>query len=645
MASGEDVKETLRSLEEKFLVGKKGNYYYLHDLIRDFSYRQIDNPAAYHLRARDAYFRLEKNQENIVETVYHSVKAIGFLDDTIFEYLMDTPTDDFTDFIILDIIQNNAVKSVRFFDLMEKILSHQNPENNEVVVESLVEFRHLDSRKSVETIGRIINNKNKAALHLDRAREFCITNLANWFETDFENVVSIIEYLIETGETRELEMLCWGIKNAKIRDQKTADLLKRLIASPSERVNPLCKKLANDILEEWGFVKPDEGDDYIRILRTMDSTQTLSYVEDLIFGENQFNRFTINHFILVWIIGDLLRVREKETTVLLRRMIEQYKNSVHFPVTATNVLFTRQGIRSHPIKDYAAQGDFFTHITSIFTILEVYSYLTFFKTKYTIQDTRFDQYYEMIKKQAVDLLSLFALNDDPLIREMAKILSNEIIHPSKPEKQTIKEKIFSGLATGTLKMVTPDMMVKYLHGTKPGLSDKNNYMVGFMAVFAMNMPSPKNIYPILKIQNLDTEMWRLLFSYYIHTIRDSPTDLIELGNKISLQSPNYRRRYIAVHWASNLLIVTPEKTMEIYERLRNSPLYEDAMMKILLISSLDSMNIWIEIMDQFKIPSVAPLISIKPRVDDMIRSYQNDNDKEVRMMTDLVMNGIQFTDE
>ena len=66
VSKGDNIKKTLISLEEKLLVKRKEKLYYLHDLIRDFSYNLIDNPKEYHRLAGEYYAQLEKIPENIL---------------------------------------------------------------------------------------------------------------------------------------------------------------------------------------------------------------------------------------------------------------------------------------------------------------------------------------------------------------------------------------------------------------------------------------------------------------------------------------------------------------------------------------------------------------------------------------------------
>jgi hypothetical protein len=70
VAQGEDVKDTLRSFKKKLLVKQNEKLYYLHDLVRDFSYSRIDDPKEYHRLAGKYYAQLEKTPENILETTY-----------------------------------------------------------------------------------------------------------------------------------------------------------------------------------------------------------------------------------------------------------------------------------------------------------------------------------------------------------------------------------------------------------------------------------------------------------------------------------------------------------------------------------------------------------------------------------------------
>jgi hypothetical protein len=76
VAGGRNVKEVLRRLRKKLIVNSKAKRYYLHDLIREFSYNLIDDPIEYHRRARDYYAQLEETTSNGLDEIYHAVRII-----------------------------------------------------------------------------------------------------------------------------------------------------------------------------------------------------------------------------------------------------------------------------------------------------------------------------------------------------------------------------------------------------------------------------------------------------------------------------------------------------------------------------------------------------------------------------------------
>nr|QNO55014.1 HTH-type transcriptional regulator MalT [Methanosarcinales archaeon ANME-1 ERB7] len=96
VAGGGNVKERLRRLRKKLIVKNKEKLYYLHDLIREFSYNLIDDPKDYHRRAGEYYAQLETTPENILETTYHMIKDAGVINNEVISYLICTITSTFS---------------------------------------------------------------------------------------------------------------------------------------------------------------------------------------------------------------------------------------------------------------------------------------------------------------------------------------------------------------------------------------------------------------------------------------------------------------------------------------------------------------------------------------------------------------------
>ena len=88
VAKNDYVKNTLKSLEKKLLVRRKGEFYSVDNLIRDLSYNKGSNPKDYHRLAGEYYAKSEKTPENILEAMYHKIKEVGVINIEVIDYLI-----------------------------------------------------------------------------------------------------------------------------------------------------------------------------------------------------------------------------------------------------------------------------------------------------------------------------------------------------------------------------------------------------------------------------------------------------------------------------------------------------------------------------------------------------------------------------
>ena len=204
VSRNKNIKKTLRVLEEKLLVKKKkAGLYYLHDILRDFSYNLIDDSTEYHQRAGEYYSKLEKTLPNILETIYHTTKSSVIIDDNLIKYFVDTPTDFYIDMIIADFIQSKRTESPFIFELIRKILCNDNIRVRWLAVVAISEHMHTDFDKSLEFIKQIITDESET----NHVRGSGIGVLDKFMKYDFDKCMGVIDLIISDAQSDHIELL------------------------------------------------------------------------------------------------------------------------------------------------------------------------------------------------------------------------------------------------------------------------------------------------------------------------------------------------------------------------------------------------------------------------------------------------------
>lgn len=124
------IKENLRKLVEKNILQKQEDYYYLHDVLRDFFYMQIDNPETIHQSIGEYYAsqKREKRDYDLVEGSHHLIKGYGKINDQVVDYFLSMPNNTYVFFIVNEILkrEQNIIDASEIFKLFDRFIESKN---------------------------------------------------------------------------------------------------------------------------------------------------------------------------------------------------------------------------------------------------------------------------------------------------------------------------------------------------------------------------------------------------------------------------------------------------------------------------------------------------------------------------------------
>ena len=234
----EGVKKKLLILERKSLVKRTGKEYSIHDSLKKYCYKLIDDKKSIHKLISDYYKSQEKTNENIFEAVYHKIKADSPVDDKFIKYLKGTPKNlnRITCNAIMRLLTKNKIISDNIFELLNEFTSATditvkklftnaygdffekiwaiNPEKSIKVFRQILE--HADPTllqlllKVVENLSNklpdeacklwkeIINKKN------NEANKYVLFNILSNSNLDSNKKSKILNYLINNGGSTDL---------------------------------------------------------------------------------------------------------------------------------------------------------------------------------------------------------------------------------------------------------------------------------------------------------------------------------------------------------------------------------------------------------------------------------------------------------
>jgi uncharacterized protein YutD len=627
VAKGGNVKKTLIRLEEKLLVKEKGDLYYLHDLIRDFSYNLIDDPKEYHRPAGEYYAQLEKTPENILETTHHMIKDVGRVINEVIDYLLDTPTDAYTHFVVLNILAENKIQSLKFFDLIKRIYDTGSVDIKQLTIKSLVNNKELNRDKTIGIIEEIINKDENTD-----CTYFAICNLCEFTDIFPERVLGTLDKIVvDLKEKRYVYAILYLLQDSGFKHEGTISILKRIIFSDSAIFNLLHRRFAYDLLEDWGIALPEISKVDLKRFREMTVKEVIEFIDEYLSAERV--ELFINEFVLHFILRELYKIKPHVSSKFMKKCLET-ATMTNFEIFS-EVLANPAYYNPEIINDFLAEkNDWIIRFTG-FTALE-------FNINNEFKNVSAERH-EETKKVSISTLKNLLKDSDPLMKEMANVAYNRTTKPKEIEKTKIVQKIKNKVIKKMLNLADLKKKQKYLEG---GAEFTNQYQtLVFWLFYNALLPNtnPADTFGVLRAAGRDGVIEKNIVQFTYNEVKNNPCDAIEILNKFGIKYDDSLSKAplkAAIQGIDMMGQKCPDKALKTYESLLSS-IEGDASIvrdiKFILLGT-GATGLLRNFGDQPEGPE-------KERIKSILERLRQDEDKEVGAFADIVLNGIQFREK
>lgn len=618
VAESRNVKKTLIRLEEKLLVKEKEDLYYLHDLIRDFSYNLIDDPKEYHRHAGEYYAQLEKTPENILETTYHMIKDVGGVNNEVIDYLLDTPTDAYTHFVVLNILAENKIQSLKFFDLIKRVYDTGSVDIKQLTVTSLVNNKELDSDKTIGIIEEIINKDEN-----NDVAYFAIYSLTEFTNILPERVLEILDKIILNPKEKKLVFaILTMLQDSGFKNEGTISILKQLIYSDSVNIDLTYKRIAYNILEDWGIALSDISIVNPNIFREMSVDEVFEFINKYLSSEKKL--LFINEFVLHFILCKLYEIKPDVSSEFMKKCLKitTTPNFEQFSEVLANPRYYNPEI----INDFLAEkNDWIIRFTG-FMALE-------FNINNEFKNVSVERH-EKAKKASISIFKKLLNDRDYFMREMAKVAYDRATTPKEIEKTKITQKIKSKAINKMLDLVHLNTIQRYLVASAEYSPQYQAlaFWLGYNAVLPNS--NPAETLGVLHAAGRDGVIEKNIVQFIYDEVKNNPCAAIEILNKFSINSDDFLLRAAAIDGIDMMGQKCPEKALETFESLLSSIGRE---LKFWLLG-VGSTGLLRNYRDRPDGPE-------KERIKSILERLRQDEDKEVSAFADIVLNGIQFREE
>ena len=534
-----NVKKILMSLIRKLLAERKRNLYYLHDSIRELSYNKIDNPKEYHRRAGEYYALLDKTPENILETTYHMIKATGSVTDEVVKYLIGTPQDPdpFTSFTVLDILKENEITSPLIFELLNEFTTNPDLTIQKMFIIEYGNFfgkiLRINHEKSVDVLRQILGQANPTLLTmLSRS----VAKLAYEFPAD---ACELWKNIIERGDREVRLYVSYDILDSNLDAKEAAPILEKIIEKSEESADFWYAKTA---LKNWGVLETQEMafEDHLEKLRKMSIDEKLLYIKQI--------KGKVEGDFAIEILDKVYLQDPDKVAEVLKLLVKSYY--------------------SHPTT--------MQRIPRIIAKLakEDINYLKVF-----LMEHENNEYIKFVGLRGLDMIkneiageNIYALltpmlaDNNPVIRELASILSEEIkTSPTVTERNKEKRLIDPKSILGKLN---PRYIIKILE-TDLSTTEPLAFLMSCWALQkAVEGTDPEIILRILKpLNKYDNTALRNIWRLVATTTQKHPSTVLWVAN-FALKL-NVQVKMSAIWVICNVGNLAPQKAIKKLEPLKN----------------------------------------------------------------------------
>ena len=613
-----NIKKILMSLIRKLLVERKRNLYYLHDSIRELSYGLIDNPKDYHKRASEYYSQLEKTPENILETTYHLVKNVGVVNDEVIDYLMEAPRDNYTRFVILGILDSNEITTTKLFELLEEFLSDENVEIQSLAVSILAKNRHLDIDYTLGILEEVIERDTSP--HLIKRT---IQSLSKFGEERRDDIFRIMEQIVQSQRYEYYWSILVLIKDIGIEDPEIIEILKKIATTQLFDLRWYNnRKEAFELLKKRGITLFEEASqiDYLRELRQMTAEQALDYVEKLAHPDEErrtdIHLFGFDHNFLFFILRELYKVRPYETSDLMSHfltILERNPFQHIFEILGEHKYFNSEIIRGFVESDNR--------------IISLTGFMALEYALNKVVDGEVVNVDEEIRNEILRLLRKIMTWEEknPLLAAMATVTYEEATNPYEQERIGLSTRIGTGFVKGVVELLGPRTVKNFMTATDSEIKEYN-VVLYWSSYKGILHTKPNKLREVFRVMGKDDDMFLRVCDFMYEQLRISPEGALDILYKFALKSEESQVRNGAVDLGNIVGRLAPEKVLEIYEKLLPLPEYQDNRTRLTLTHNFRN---FLE-------------TSQGKRARKDLEELMKDNDRQVGMLADIILNGIQF---
>jgi hypothetical protein len=285
--TSEDAVDEL--IDKSLLETDHGGKYWLHPLVREFSYDDLKDKTEAHKLSYEYYSSLPIDPKNFVETSHHLIKYNEIINDSVIQYFINLPNDTYIYFIINEILKKNTIGNAhKIFNLFDKVIALK---NIQIIISFILSYGYyfedvyaIDEKASFEVYHKILESYTDVKVF--EAVSNSVSSIANLHPREslqiWKKITHIDEQLADT--------VVFYISSSNLKSNEYLDFLSGILCQ-NDNVSISTKRVIitafqdSKIMEKHNILMKKY---YISIKECLNDIQNLSINESINYIERNY---------------------------------------------------------------------------------------------------------------------------------------------------------------------------------------------------------------------------------------------------------------------------------------------------------------------------------------------------------------------
>ncbi len=526
-------------------------------------------------------------------------------------------------------ILNYEIVSDKYFYLIIKIYTHGSEDIKKLAITSLNKKKELDIDRAFTIIEEIINKDERSDVTY-----FAIYNLIDFINYSPEKVLKIFnEVIVNPKNKKYVYAILNRLHDSNYKQDGTISVLRKIISSDSTNINMNHKRIAYNILQEWGSEVPEISEFDPSMFRKMNVKEIFEFIYNYIYSYNKF--MYINEHFLHFILCNLYKINPSVSSDIMKKSLTIPALANFEPIA--EVLANPEYFNANIINNFLEEKNEFIVRFTGFIALE-------FNINNEFKGTSVEKH-EQTKSISISIIQNLLNDKDKFIKEIAKAAFERTTrvkgntNPNRINKIRYKiEDKTVNLATNFIDKVNDIIDLKNLKMAQGYVKadfelTAQHQALFFWLLYNSTLPDsdPKDTSGLLYTIKRNGIIEKQIVQFAYQKVKNDPCGALGILEKFGLKSDDFMKRLGAIVGIDMIGRKCPQKALEILDSAL--PLLERELKFIYIMSGSTGL---------LRNYRNEPEGTIKEKSRDILEKLRQEEDSELSALADMVLNGIQF---